>query len=368
MSPAEILVVDDCEINRDLLARRLAARGHHVVCASDGREAIDTLHNGHRFDLVLLDILMPGVNGYQVLQHMKADSGLRYIPLIVISAVDTMESVVKCIKGGADDYLTKPCNPVLLEARVNACLEKKRLHDHEEHQRQQLQQYSRTLEQRIQEQVDKISSSQLTTIFAMSKLAESKDEETGAHLERMREYCRILAERLAETEPYKEAINQSFINCIYAASPLHDIGKVGIPDHVLLKRGRLDAQEWEVMKTHPVIGAETLRAVDEQHPGNAFVEMGIQIAECHHEKWDGSGYPYGLKGKEIPLAARILALADVYDALTSARCYKDAFSHDKSRAIILESSGSHFDPAIVRAFSEREEEFVLVKSCFKDSE
>jgi putative two-component system response regulator len=167
-------------------------------------------------------------------------------------------------------------------------------------------------------------------------------------------------------DKYRRVIDEDFIEAIYAASPLHDIGKVGIPDHVLLKAGKLDLAEWEIMKTHAVIGGATLRAVDEEHPGNILIRMGIDIAEAHHEKWDGSGYPHGLRAESIPIAARILALGDVYDALTSKRCYKKAFSHEDARLIIEQGSGRHFDPDVVDAFLGIEPEFIRIRQYLKD--
>jgi len=184
----------------------------------------------------------------------------------------------------------------------------------------------------------------------------------------MREYCKILSVQLGKLPKYQPTIDDQFIEDIYAASPLHDIGKVGIVDSVLLKPGKLTAEEWVVMKTHPIIGAATLREVDRQHPGNSLIRMGIDIAESHHERWDGTGYPYGLKNTEIPLVARILALGDVYDALTSKRCYKEAFDHEKSRAIVVENQGTLFDPEVVEAFLVTEDEFKRVREYYQDAE
>ena len=215
--------------------------------------------------------------------------------------------------------------------------------------------------------MEQISSAQLATIFAMSKLAESKDPDTGAHLERMREYCKAISLYLSRQPSYASLVDSTFVSSIYAASPLHDIGKVGIPDNILLKPGKLTDDEWQVMKQHPVIGANTLRAVHGQYPDNALIRIGIEIAECHHEKWDGSGYPYGLKGDAIPLSARILALADVYDALTSERCYKDAFDHKICRETIIASKNQHFDPVVVDAFLAIEGEFRKIRDEFRDS-
>lgn len=260
-----VLVVDDNEMNRDMLTRRLDRQGYRVEVAVDGRDALERVQNG-QFDLVLLDIMMPEINGYQVLERLKADPRLRHIPVIMISALEEMESVVRCIELGAEDYVLKPFNPVLLKARVGACLEKKRLHDQEVDYRKRIEQHNAQLEARVREQVQEISEAQLGAIFAMSKLAESRDPETGEHLERMREYCRILARQLATLPRYKAIIDAAFVENIFAASPLHDIGKVGIPDGVLLKPGKLTEREWVIMKTHPMIGAQTLLQVDRQHP------------------------------------------------------------------------------------------------------
>lgn len=364
---AEILVVDDIELNRDMLCRRVEREGHSVFTAENGQDALEKISQLN-VDLVLLDIQMPVLDGYQVLERMKVSDSLKDIPVIVISAQHEMDSVVRCIEMGAEDYLPKPFNPVLLRARIGACLEKKRLHDQEKRNRQLIEQYNHHLEERVKQQVSEIAAAQQSAIFAMSKLAESKDPETGAHLERMREYCRVTANYLARHSKYRFSIDEHFIENIYLASPLHDIGKVGVPDAILLKPGRLTEDEFDTMKTHTLIGGMTLRAVNETHPGNLFLQMGIEIAEGHHEKWNGSGYPRGLKGEDIPLSARILALGDVYDALTSKRCYKEAFSHEKSRQIIEEGSGSHFDPEIVQAFLNTEDEFIRIRRHFQDEE
>ena len=362
-----LLIVDDNEMNRDLLLRRLGNSGYQLTAAENGKEALEKMRQ-QSFDLVLLDIMMPVMDGYETLEVMQKDEVLQRIPVIMITALDDVDCAVRCIEMGAVDYVTKPFNPVLLKARVGASLERKRLSDQEQRHREEIEGSNKDLSDEVRAKIREISESQLAAIFAMSKLAESRDPETGEHLERMREYCRLLSEQLSRMPRYRSIIDREFVENIYAASPLHDIGKVGIEDRVLLKPGSLTDDEWVLMKQHPIIGAETLREVDRQHPGNAFIHTGIEIAEGHHEKWDGTGYPYGRSGEEIPLVARILALGDVYDALTSKRCYKDAFSHEKSRSIIQEGSGSHFDPDVVLAFFETEDEFMRVKMDHKDSE
>jgi len=360
-----ILVVDDNEMNRDLLLRRLSNAEFQLSSAMDGEEALAMLRK-HPFDLVLLDIMMPVLDGFETLKVIQNDAVLRRVPVIMITALDDVDSAVRCIELGAVDYVTKPFNPTLLRARVDANLERKRMSDLEEHRREEIERNNISLSEEVRAKVLEISQSQLAAIFAMSKLAESRDPETGEHLERMREYCKLLSEQLSRMPKFQSIINRAFVDNIYAASPLHDIGKVGIDDSVLLKPGALSDEEWIIMKQHPVIGAETLREVDRQHPGNDFIHTGIEIAESHHEKWDGSGYPHGLAGKDIPLVARILALGDVYDALTSRRCYKEAFSHEKSRDIIEEGLGNHFDPDVVVAFFDVECDFKKVRKEYED--
>ena len=362
-----ILIADDIETNRDLLCRRLGKMGFRLLTANNGLEVLESLAQAS-VDLVLLDLMMPLMDGIEVLQCMRQDVRYRDIPVIMITANDDVENAVRCIDMGAEDYLVKPFNHTMLRARVNACLERKRLRDQEVRYRGRIKRQNDELEERVHRQVREISESQLATIFAMSKLAESRDPETGKHLERMREYCRLLSRQLGRTAAYYAEIDETFVENIYAASALHDIGKVGVDDAVLLKPGKLTEEEWVLMRRHPVLGADTLREVDRQHPGNGFIRIGIDIAESHHEKWDGSGYPYGKRKKEIPLVGRILALGDVYDALTSQRCYKKAFSHEKSRSIIEEGEGRHFDPDVVQAFREVETEFLRVRQAFQDAE
>jgi len=205
-------------------------------------------------------------------------------------------------------------------------------------------------------------------IFALSKLAESRDPETGEHLERLQEYCRALCESLVDAGECTELLTSDYIGNLVAASPLHDIGKVGIPDAILLKPGKLTDEEFEIMKQHSQIGADTLSAASQHYGNNPMLEMGIEIAQFHHEKWNGSGYPTGVSGENIPLSARILALGDVYDALTSKRVYKDAFSHEVSTSIIVEGRGTHFDPKVVDAFLRVEEKFKAIRAAFNDTE
>jgi response regulator RpfG family c-di-GMP phosphodiesterase len=221
----------------------------------------------------------------------------------------------------------------------------------------ELEKYSRHLKQLVEEKVQEISASQMATIYALIKLAESRDDETGAHIERTASFCRLLAEKARLIPEYAEEVNDTFLETIFKASPLHDVGKVGIPDNILLKPDKLTDHEFEIMKTHVQIGYDALVNVAQQYDKNEFLKMGMEIALYHHEKWNGSGYMKGLTGDAIPLSARIMALADVYDALRSKRVYKEAFSHEKSMEIIISDKGSHFDPVLVDIFVQHQEEF-----------
>jgi putative two-component system response regulator len=362
----DILVVDDDRFNRLLLAAGLREEGHTVEIAENGYQALEMLRD-RSFDILLLDLLMPEMDGYTVLEKMKQDKILRHIPVIVISALDELESIVKCIQMGADDYLFKPFDRVLLRARVSASLEKKRLRDQEIIYRKQIEEYNLHLEQRVFTQVQELAAAQMAINLALAKLAESRDQETGLHLERVREYCRTLLSCLQKQNHYTDTIDEAFINNVYQASTLHDIGKVGIPDSILLKPGKLTAEEFDIMRTHTTIGADTLSAVNQQYPGNEFVKIGIEIARSHHERWNGKGYPRGLVAEQIPLSARVVGLADVYDALISRRVYKEPFSHETSVEIIRSERGEHFDPILVDSFLIEENTFRMIRQHFDES-
>jgi putative two-component system response regulator len=362
----KVLVVEDDRLNRQFLVEYVEAIGHTAIAAENGKRALDLMRS-ERPDVVLLDMIMPEMNGDEVLGAMKSAADLRDIPVIMISAVNEAGTVLSCIQKGADDYLTKPFDGDLLKARISGCLAKKLLLDERERYRRELESYNLTLEDRVREQVREISLAQMATIFAMAKITESRDEDTGEHLERMREYAKIIAADLHRRGKCGNQIDSTFIMNLYAASPLHDIGKVAIPDRVLLKPGKLTPEEFETVKLHTTIGADTLRGIKEQYPSNQFVNMGIEIAESHHEKWDGTGYPKGLAGEDIPHAGRIVALGDVYDALTAKRCYKAAISHEEARDIITAGRGRHFDPDVVDSFVSLEDRFLEIRRVFRDA-
>ena len=359
-----VLIVDSEEVNRSILKHYVTELGYQAAESIDGRLALNFIRETPP-DLIFLSTTMPILNAEEVLLLMNEDNLIKDIPVIVTSTADEIERVVRCIELNADDYLTMPYNPALLKARIKASLKKKIYHDIEKNFFKQMDEYSQNLEKLVQAQVKEISEGQQATIFAMAKLAEHRDPETGQHLERMADYCKILAESLSQTDKYSEIIDKKYIDSIFAAAPLHDIGKVGVPDEILNKPGKLTAEEFHEMKKHAAIGGDTLKEVVAKHPTNEFVRIGIDIAQSHHEKWDGSGYPDSLVGVKIPLAARILALGDVYDALVSERCYKAAFTHDKAKEIIIEGRNNHFDPDIVDAFLMSEEQFKEVILRYK---
>ncbi len=356
---AVVLVVDDAEENLVLMQGFLGHRGFEVRFALSGEEALSMIEASLP-DIVLLDLVLPQMNGFQVCERLKRDFRTRHIPVIIITGISDHEANIKALEAGADDLLVKPFDSVLLEARIRNSLRVKRMQD-------QLIEYQERLETRIRERTEQVERSQHVTAFSLARLAESRDPETGEHLGRMRAYAREIAVELSTHPKYRHALDSVFIDELYHASPLHDIGKVGIPDRILLKPGKLTPQEFDIMKTHANIGGDTLEAADKEAGRITFLAMGRDIAYFHHERWDGAGYPSGLKEEDIPLSARIVALADVYDALSSKRPYKDAFSHEASRGILLEGRGSQFDPDVVDAFLAREEKILAIKKELPDT-
>ena len=330
-----ILIVDDDPMALEMLRHALTRAGHSVETATNGREALDVLQRGG-CRLVISDWEMPEMSGVELCRAIRAGDSAGYVYIVLLSARVSAADTVEGLSAGADDFMTKPFNPAELKVRVS-----------------------------IGERILSLETRDLT-IFAMAKLAESRDPETGAHLERVCCYCRVLAQHLACLPKFQHEVDGAYARLIYLTSPLHDIGKVAIPDCVLLKPGRLSDREFEIMKEHTTLGARTLEAALREHPEARFLQMARDIAASHHERWDGTGYPRGLSGADIPLCGRIVALADVYDALTTKRVYKGAFTHDVARSIILEGRGAHFDPDIVDAFVANEAQFHDIRARFAD--
>jgi putative two-component system response regulator len=345
----DIMVVDDQPVNLRLMEEVLSRQGYGVRSFPRGRLALAAAAKNPP-DLFLLDVTMPEMDGFEVCRKLRSDPVLSTIPVIFLSALWETEDKLIAFRSGGLDYVTKPFDPEEIKARIETQL---RLHEHHS----KVEGQKRELEHLVKDQVREIAAGNMATIFALARLADSRDNETGKHLERVQMLCRLLAVEMSSWQNYSDTITPDYVHNIFQASPLHDIGKVAIPDAILLKPGRLTAEEFAVMKTHTVRGAETLELVLAQHPANAFVRTGIEIARSHHEKWNGGGYPDSLVGREIPHSARIMAVADCYDALRSERRYKAALSHEETCGLVTRESGHHFDPDVVRAFCAVEASF-----------
>ncbi len=340
----KILIVDDNPEICMMLKVVLFHFGLDSTVAFKGKAALVSVEKDIP-DLILLDIQMPGLNGFQVCEILKQDTTTKDIPIIFISGQGSAESKAEAFRVGGVDYITKPfdCKEVAARIRVHLNLCPIR--------------YKEQYQHLVAENIREMSEAQQATIFALAKLAEKRDGDTGIHLERVREYCRLISEKLAQDSPYASHITPDFIKCIQHASALHDIGKVAVPDNILQKPGVLTKDEYEIMKHHTVTGAENLQSVYDRYKKNIFIGMGIEIALHHHERWDGSGYPNGLVGENIPLSARIMALADCYDALCSDRCYRKAMHHERANDMITAQSGTHFDPELVKTFVALQSDF-----------
>ena len=324
-----ILAVDDDELALMVIERDLVRAGYQVTTARDGREALEILRRGE-VRMVISDWNMPGLNGISLCQAIRGEDSNRYIYCILLTANDSAEHAVIGLSAGADDFMSKPFNPAELIFRVRAGERVLMLESHN------------------------------AALFEIAKLAESRDPESGAHVDRVQSYSRVLAKHLSAHPKFKQEVDADFVRLIHLASPLHDIGNIAIPDALLLKPGKLNENEFAVVKTHTQIGARTIEAALSQFPDVKFLRMARDIAASHHERWDGGGYPAGLSGSKIPLCARIVSLADAYDVMTTKRVYKEAGSHESAKAEILSESGRQFDPDVVEAFVQSEDEFLII--------
>ncbi len=339
-----LLVVDDTAVNLDILLNLLGGE-FDISVARDGASAL-RLAAKVRPRLILLDIMIPVMDGFEVCRRLKADPSTAEIPVIFITSLSQEFDEAHGLELGAVDYITRPFSPALVKARV--------------HKHVELERHRDELERMVEERTHDLRRTRDATIRCLAMLAEMRDSETGEHIERTREYALLLARFLARQSVPGRILTDDDLDLLYQSAPLHDIGKVGVPDSILLKPGRLSAEEFAEIRRHPVYGGDVLRRAEEQLGEISFLTMAREIAETHHEKWDGSGYPYGLKGDNIPLVGRIMAVADVYDALRSERPYKEAFSHVKAVEIIREGAGTHFDPVLVEAFCRLEREFCRI--------
>ncbi len=368
-----VLVVDDESPVRDLLKTQLTYLGFSVQTTGQAEETLKIADSDHPPALVLLDIEMPGTSGVDLLRQIKAID--EDIQVVMVSGLHDLATVRRCLRAGAYDYLAKPFELDDLHNTADRALERRQLvRQNREYQEQlegskeQLEAANELLEAKVEAATKEARSTRDAALMTLAKLAESRDSDTGMHLERMAEYSRILAEGLRDDSPYGHLIDDQFVKELYKSSPLHDIGKVGIPDAILRKPGPLTDEEFVIMREHTNIGGDTLRAVLDRYRGQTtFLTMAMHIAYSHHERWDGGGYPVGLSETDIPLEARVVTLADAYDAITSRRPYKEAYSHEEAVRRITVDRGKHFDPVIVDIFLDCQYEFTGVGALLEEA-
>jgi putative two-component system response regulator len=352
-----ILVVDDTPDNITLLCSLLGEQYRNKV-ATNGPRALKIAAADPRPDLILLDIMMPDMDGYEVCRQLKANSATADIPVIFLTARTQEGDEAKGFELGAVDYITKPITPPILMARVNT-------HIALQSARKVLEKQNMVLEEQVEERTYKLAALQDAIIIAMASLAETRDNDTGQHIRRTQHYVRELALGLRAGGVYPDEIDNEFLSTLYKTAPLHDIGKVGVPDAILLKPGRLTPEEFDVMKKHTVYGRDAVVAAEKtMGTPEQFLTTAREITYCHHEKWDGSGYPQGLAGLNIPLSSRLMAVADVYDALIAERVYKTPMSHADASAIIMEGRGTHFDPEIADVFAQIKDRLAAIAEQF----
>ena len=358
---ATILVVDDTPDNLSLMSG-LLKDDYKVKVANNGEKALKIAQSENPPDLILLDIMMPEMDGYQVCRHLKSEPSTREIPVIFLTAKAEVEDEKKGLEMGAVDYITKPISPPIVMARVKSHLTIKASADF-------LRDKNDFLEREVAKRTREVMAIQDVTILAMASLAETRDSDTGNHIRRTQYYVKALAEKLRPHPRFAAILSDNYVTMLFKSAPLHDIGKVGIPDHILLKPGRFEPKEFAIMKTHTSLGRDAIAHAEQQLGTNVeFLKMAKEIALSHQEKWDGTGYPEQLAGEAIPLSARLMAVADVYDALISRRVYKEGMSHEKAVGIIIEGRGSHFDADIVDAFVELQDEFRAIAQRYADSD
>ena len=353
MKEYKILIVDDTRENIDVIMNVLK-KDYKIIAALNGEKALNLVNSKNPPDLILLDVMMPGINGYEVCKRMKGSEKTKDIPIIFVTAMGEVKDEAKGLELGAVDYLTKPVSPPIVKARIKNHLELKRYRDH--------------LEDLVKIRTRELTLTQEVTIESMASLAETRDPETGGHIKRTQNYIKALSKKLQDHPKFKDFLNDETVDLLYMSAPLHDIGKVGVKDNILLKPGPLTDDEFDEMKQHTVYGRDSLLKAEKKLGGNSFLRFAHEIAYTHQEKWDGTGYPQQLKGNDIPLSGRLMAIADVYDALISKRIYKPPMSHQKAVEIIKKESGKHFDPDIVEAFIGINKEFQMIALQFSDTD
>lgn len=345
---AKVLIVDDQEANIRLLERMLRASGYENLHTTTDPRTVSGLHSEHDFDLILLDINMPHMNGFQVIEQLSAQAPGDYLPILVLTAQTDNDTRLKALELGARDFLTKPFDRMEVLTRIRNMVEVRMLHN-------QILDHNRNLELVVRARTEELEDTRMEIIRRLGRAAEYRDNETGFHIIRMSKYSEVIGRAFGMSD----ADADNLLN----ASPMHDIGKIGIPDQILLKPGQLTADEWEIMKTHAAIGAEILSGHD-----SPLMETARIIALTHHERWDGSGYPQGLAGEDIPLEGRIVALSDVFDALTTERPYKKAWEVNEALAYIEENKGAHFDPQLVTVFMDMLPQILYIRAEYEEPE
>jgi len=350
--PNRVLVVDDEPVNRRFLKHMLTPLGYEVVLAKGGTEALRKVGEDPP-DVILLDILMPDLDGFEVTRKLKEHESTFSIPVVMVTSLEASEDRIRALSAGANDFLSKPVDKAELQATVASQMQVKAYHDHMRNHQEELEAEVAKRTEQLRSAYQKIEKTALNTIIRLSRAAEYRDEDTGAHILRISAISAAIVHQLGLGDKMAKSIQYS--------APMHDIGKIGIPDHILLKPDKLLGDEWEIMKQHTTMGMRILEGATD-----GYEKLAGAIALTHHEKWNGDGYPRGLKGKEIPLVGRIVAIADVFDALTSKRPYKEAFSLEKSFEIIKEGNGSHFDPELVNAFFSIKNEIIAIKDKYED--
>lgn len=359
MADATLLIVDDEPMNLSVLSEHLRPT-YKVRAASSGEAALRIAGSEPRPELILLDVMMPGMDGYEVLDRLRNDPATADIPVLFLTALAEAEDEERGLKHGAADYITKPIRPAVVHARVRTQIEAKRARD-------LLRGQTDALELEVRRRMRDNDRIQAVAIRALAYLAEMRDTDTGNHILRTQRYVTRLAQEIRDHERFASELDDAAIELLTRSAPLHDIGKVGIPDAVLLKPGKLNAAEWEIMKTHAELGANAIRrAQSDEGADVAFLQVAAEIARWHHEWWDGGGYPDGLSGDAIPLPARLMAIADVFDALISSRVYKNAFSYEEARDVLAEGRGTHFDPDLIDAFLAAFDDFVAIATQLAD--
>ncbi len=355
---SRILIVDDMPENLDVIGGILS--DYKRVFALDGETALKVARSKHPPDLILLDVMMPGIDGYEVCKRLKADKKTRDIPVIFVTAKSTVEDESIGFELGAVDFIIKPVSPPIVRARV-------RTHLRLQFANAALKNQNILLEEKVRTRTEELALTQEVTIHSLSSLIEYRDPETGGHIRRTQYYVKILAEDLKHHPLFAGDLTDEFIELLFKSVPLHDIGKIGVPDSILLKPGKLTSEEFEIMKKHTIYGHDAILSAEKALGSNSFLRIAGEIAYTHHEKWDGTGYPQGLKEAQIPISGRLMALADVYDSFISKRLYKPPYPHEKALNIIREQKGRHFDPAITDSFLKLEARFKQISMEFSDN-